>query len=161
MIRFSEISSPVGRLRLVDDGKGLVSIDFLASRNVKSPGGDWVKDARFFRPLEKALKERFFKGKPLPVFPLGDFGGTRFQRSVWRAMEKIPRGETRTYAQIAAAAGRPGAARAVGTACGANPLPLIVPCHRVVASGGGLGGFSAGLAVKKKLLRLEGALPGL
>ncbi|NOU35288.1 MAG: MGMT family protein [Kiritimatiellaceae bacterium] len=83
--------------------------------------------------------------------------GTEFQQAVWREMKKIPRGQTRTYGEIAAAVGRPKAVRAVGTACGANPLPVFIPCHRVVAKNG-LGGFGSGLPWKVLLLRMEGAL---
>jgi methylated-DNA-[protein]-cysteine S-methyltransferase len=83
--------------------------------------------------------------------------GTPFQQAVWRALLEIPCGETRTYKQIAERIGRPRAARAVGQAVGANPLPIVVPCHRVVA-GDGLGGFGGGLAMKKRLLELERAL---
>jgi O-6-methylguanine DNA methyltransferase len=83
--------------------------------------------------------------------------GTEFQQAVWREMKKIPRGQTRTYSEIAAAIGRPNAVRAVGTACGANPLPVFIPCHRVVARNG-LGGFGSGLPWKVLLLRMEGAL---
>lgn len=80
--------------------------------------------------------------------------GTEFQRSVWKAMQKIPFGEVRTYKWIAEQIGRPRASRAVGNACGANPIPLIIPCHRVVGASG-LGGFSCGLHIKKKLLDFE------
>ncbi len=87
--------------------------------------------------------------------------GTAFQRAVWRAIAAIPFGRTATYGEIAAAAGRPGAARAAGQAAGSNPCPIVVPCHRVVASGGRLGGFSGGLhggtVVKERLLAFEGA----
>jgi len=82
--------------------------------------------------------------------------GTEFQRAVWQVLREIPYGETRSYAWVARRVGRPRAARAVGAACGANPVPVLVPCHRVVASDGSLGGFSGGLAWKRKLLRLEG-----
>ena len=81
--------------------------------------------------------------------------GTPFQQAVWRALLEIPCGETRTYKQIAEQIGRPRAARAVGQAVGANPLPIVVPCHRVVA-GDGLGGFGGGLAMKRRLLEIEG-----
>ncbi len=84
--------------------------------------------------------------------------GTPFQQAVWRALLNIPCGETRTYKQIAEQIGRPRAMRAVGQAVGANPLPIVVPCHRVVAAGG-LGGFGGGLAMKKRLLQLENASP--
>jgi methylated-DNA-[protein]-cysteine S-methyltransferase len=81
--------------------------------------------------------------------------GTQFQLEVWRALATIPFGDRRTYGQVASQVGRPRAARAVGLACGANPLPLLIPCHRVVAENGGLGGFVAGTPHKRKLLELE------
>ncbi len=86
--------------------------------------------------------------------------GTEFQRSVWKQLLAIPRGETRTYKQIAEAIGRPRSSRAVANACGANPLPITVPCHRAVRSDGSLGGYSAegGIETKEKLLREEGVL---
>lgn len=88
-------------------------------------------------------------------FPnLGIPPGTEFQLAVWNELKKIPRGQTRTYGQIAAAIGRPKAVRAVGSACGANPLPVFIPCHRVVAAGGP-GGFGSGLPWKRLLLKLE------
>ncbi len=80
--------------------------------------------------------------------------GTEFQKAVWEAMYDIPYGSTATYGEVAEYIGRPGAARAVGVACGANPVPIIIPCHRVVASDG-IGGYSGGLAIKKKLLEIE------
>jgi O-6-methylguanine DNA methyltransferase len=83
-----------------------------------------------------------------------ELGGTEFQQKVWLEMMKIPFGQTRSYKQIAAAIGRPRAYRAVANACGRNPFPIIIPCHRVVATGG-IGGFSLGLALKKQLLKLE------
>jgi O-6-methylguanine DNA methyltransferase len=84
---------------------------------------------------------------------------TPFRRGVWQGLRGIPRGRTATYAELARQAGSPGAARAAGSACGANPLPLFIPCHRAVAARGGLGGFSAGLAWKTGLLAGEGAWP--
>jgi methylated-DNA-[protein]-cysteine S-methyltransferase len=101
---------------------------------------------------------RYFEGR-LSMFDLElDWSGaTEFQRRVWKALVKIPYGETLTYGELARRIGRPGVARAVGRAVGANPIPLIVPCHRVVAAGGGLGGYSApgGVAVKRRLLDFE------
>jgi O-6-methylguanine DNA methyltransferase len=94
----------------------------------------------------------------IAAFPNGNLpAGTPFQKKVWRALKTIPRGATRTYGEIAAAIGQPGAARAVGAACGANPLPLFIPCHRIVAKNG-LGGFGSGLPWKVLLLKMEGAL---
>jgi O-6-methylguanine DNA methyltransferase len=108
--------------------------------------------------IVRSLKTYFKDGK-------GDFSGYRFnfdgmtpfQRTVLETIFRIPAGETMTYGEVAKAAGKPGAARAVGNVMAMNPIPLILPCHRVVATGG-LGGFTGGLEVKRKLLRLEGAL---
>lgn len=86
-------------------------------------------------------------------------GSTLFQKEVWRAARLIPCGQTRTYAWLAGQIGWPGAARAVGQALGRNPLPVVIPCHRVLAAGGGLGGFTGGLAMKRFLLGLEAAIP--
>ena len=83
-------------------------------------------------------------------------GGTPFQRDVWQAIRSIPRGATISYAELARRVGRPGAARAVGQAVGANPIPLLIPCHRVAGSNGELGGFGGGLPMKRTLLRQEG-----
>lgn len=84
--------------------------------------------------------------------------GTEFQHAVWRVMSKIPSGSVTTYGNIALYIGNPRASRAVGAACGANPVPYLIPCHRVIAANGGLGGFSSGLGVKEKLLKIEGYL---
>jgi O-6-methylguanine DNA methyltransferase len=88
-----------------------------------------------------------------------DLRGTRFEVSVYRALQRIPYGDTKTYAEVAKAVGHPQAFRAVGNANASNPLPLVIPCHRVVASGGKLGGYGGGLAMKKKLLAMERANP--
>jgi len=102
-------------------------------------------------------------GRPRPDaidLPL-DVHATAFRRRVWEALRRIPAGETRSYGEIAQAVGAPGAARAVGTACATNPVPIVVPCHRVVAANGGLGGYSGGLARKRQLLDAEGAQVGV
>lgn len=95
-------------------------------------------------------------GQPIAELPPLDLrAGTRFQQLVWRTLQQIPVGQTRTYGQLARAIRRPTAFRAVGQACGANPIPLLIPCHRAVAAGGALGGFSAGLPWKRLLLDRE------
>jgi O-6-methylguanine DNA methyltransferase len=94
----------------------------------------------------------------LKKFPIiGNVSGTPFQMAVWKELRNIPRGKTRTYGEIAAAIGNPNAVRAVGAACGANPLPVFIPCHRVIAKNG-IGGFGSGLPWKILLLKTEGAL---
>jgi O-6-methylguanine DNA methyltransferase len=106
---------------------------------------------------ERQLRAYF--GGELRQFDLPlDLRGTDFQLRVWRELESIPYGETRSYSQIAAAIGAPQAVRAVGAANGANPIPIVVPCHRVIGSGGKLVGYGGGLPLKKRLLELEGAL---
>jgi len=101
----------------------------------------------------------YFSGKQVNwKITLDVSSGTEFQQVVWSALRRIPYGQTITYGQLAQRIGKPGASRAVGTANAANPLPVIIPCHRVVAGNGRLGGFSGGLHIKQALLRLEGVL---
>ena len=103
------------------------------------------------------LVQRAAEGEDVPTNGvLRLVGGTPFQRAVWQEMRSIPRGSTISYAELARRVGRPGAARAVGQAVGANPIPLLIPCHRVAGSNGGLGGFGGGLPMKRTLLRQEG-----
>jgi len=100
----------------------------------------------------------YFAGKPasFEALPL-DLQGSPFQLRVWQELQKIPRGETVSYQELAKHIGRPRAARAVGQACGANPIPILIPCHRVIAANGSLGGYSSGLERKRWLLKHEGA----
>ena len=106
-------------------------------------------------PEVAAEIRRFIAGETsLARVPI-DIRGTVFQRRAWEELRRIPRGETRTYAEIARAIGAPAAVRAVGSACGANPVALVVPCHRAVRSDGGLGGYAWGLPVKERLLEIE------
>lgn len=116
---------------------------------------EWKKDAKKFRAFFSGLK-KIAAGKKVSFTDKPDIRrGTPFERRVWDAIATIPRGRTVSYAALAAAAGKPKAARAAANACGKNPCPLIIPCHRVVASNGSLGGFSAGVKLKRKLLTLE------
>ncbi len=114
---------------------------------------------RWLSATARALHEALAGRPPGDLPPLDLSSGTRFQRSVWNALRTIPAGMTRSYAEVARAIGRPKAVRAVGQACGANPIPVLVPCHRVLAARGKLGGFSGGLEWKQELLAREGALP--
>ncbi|MDE1942341.1 MAG: methylated-DNA--[protein]-cysteine S-methyltransferase [Betaproteobacteria bacterium] len=110
------------------------------------PLDQWV------RTVERVVEQPARQCAPVPF----DISGTPFQHAVWDALQRIPAGAVWTYGQLAAHVGHPGAARAVGSACGANPIPFLIPCHRVVAANGGLGGFGLGLAVKRVLLAREG-----
>ena len=105
----------------------------------------------------KALEEALQGRAPAELPPLDISSGTQFQQEVWRAMCQIAAGQTWSYGQVATAIGKPNAVRAVGGACGANPIPVFVPCHRVVAAGNTLGGFSAPMNWKRALLTREGA----
>lgn len=102
---------------------------------------------------------RVLSGRLPEALPPLDLKGTPFQKAVWQALRDIPPGQTRSYGEIARAIGSPRATRAVGGACGANPIPLLVPCHRVLAANGKIGGFSAGLDWKRRLLAGEGVCP--
>jgi methylated-DNA-[protein]-cysteine S-methyltransferase len=140
-------------LRLVASDSGLCAIDFEPWRPLQDtrPGKHAIA-----AEAERQLRA-YFAGQ-LRQFDLPlDMRGTDFQLRVWRELEGIPYGETRSYSQIAAAIGAPQAVRAVGAANGANPIPIVVPCHRVIGSGGKLVGYGGGLPLKKRLLALEGA----
>jgi len=116
------------------------------------------QDDSLVRPLLKMINGYLCGAETAWNFDIDYHGATEFQRAVWEETRKIPYGSTVSYGELARRAGRPKAARAVGAAMGANPLLLIVPCHRVVGANGSLTGFGCGLDVKEKLLRLEGAL---
>ncbi|TAL10124.1 MAG: methylated-DNA--[protein]-cysteine S-methyltransferase [Nitrospirae bacterium] len=114
------------------------------------------REGRHIKAAQSAI-ETYLKGKSRSFnLPIDLDGQTPFQKKVWQMLQTIPYGRVRSYGWVARKIGRPRAARAVGAACGANPVPLLVPCHRVVAGDGSLGGFSGGLPNKKRLLTLEG-----
>jgi methylated-DNA-[protein]-cysteine S-methyltransferase len=141
----------IGKVSISDDGEE--SIDGIYLPNCNLP----FRECRECYVLTEAARQidEYLTGKRISFdLPL-KIDGTDFQKSVWSELCKIPYGETASYSDIAKRIGRPGAFRAVGSACGANPIPLIIPCHRVVASIG-LGGFAGGLALKRKLMEIEG-----
>lgn len=151
------LDTPIGRLRLAATEAGLAAVLFPNQKDVSFPKSDGSARARAH--LEKALKalEKYFEGKKkdfagLILAP----SGTGFQLIVWRALSSIPFGETRSYADIARVIGNPKGMRAVGLANGKNPIPIIVPCHRVIGADGSLTGFGGGLPTKKWLLEFEG-----
>jgi O-6-methylguanine DNA methyltransferase len=130
--------------------------EFLCELAEAFPGVEWRRDDGHSLIRETARQlEVYFKGE-LTRFDIPlDLRGTPFQLKVWQALRRIPYGETRSYGELARAVGKPKACRAVGGANGRNPVGIIVPCHRVIAASGGLGGFGCGLAYKRKLLDLE------
>ena len=159
MILCRRIDSPVGPLMLAAGDDGLRHIEFRENRHPANRS-DWHGgDSPVLQDAEAQLRE-YFAGErrafDLPLAPRG----TPFQLQVWQALAGIPYGSTVSYAQLAQAVGNPEAMRAVGAANGRNPLPIVLPCHRVIGADGALVGFGGGLPVKQQLLRLEGALPG-
>ena len=151
------IPSPIGRLKLVASDKGLAAVLWDNDRPLPIHLADLVENPVHATLLyaEKELNQ-YFSGKR-KVFSVGlDMRGTHFQKQVWEALLAIPFGETRSYGQIANQLGNPKATRAVGAANGQNPIPIIVPCHRVIGANGKLTGFGGGLEIKDQLLALEG-----
>jgi len=167
------MESAIGPLFLAVSGRGLVALEFdgrLPGQQSIRPNPRHLREEktgftfedshRVMRPYAKELEEYFSGNRREFTFPL-DLRGTDFQLACWRALLAIPYGETRSYADVARAVRKPNAFRAVGMANNRNPIAIVVPCHRVIASDGGLCGYGGGLEVKRKLLELEGALTGV
>lgn len=158
------IDSPIGPLHLAASSLGLTNLAFSTSKEWKQRAAIGVSDkeapdASAAAVLEEAVRQvgEYFAGKRTRFdLPL-DLHGTDFQVRVWRQIAAVPHGQVISYGELAIAAGAPGASRAAGAACGANPVAIIVPCHRVVGADGSLHGFGGGLDVKAWLLRHEGA----
>lgn len=156
MIVHTHFESPVGTLLLVSDGTALLRVGLPGEdpRDAPPPPGVRRDDAPPFPEARRQLAE-WFAGQrtsfDLPLAPKG----TPFQRQVWDELARIPYGTTLSYGELARRIGKPGAARAVGLANGRNPLPILVPCHRVIGADGTLTGFGGGLACKRALLEVE------
>jgi methylated-DNA-[protein]-cysteine S-methyltransferase len=154
IVKYRYLKSPIGEILIAGDDEGLRFIGFPEGKGRIEPQPEWTRSDRAFADAARQLKE-YFAGKrrnfDLDIAP----EGTRFQRSVLDALQGIPYGETRSYAEIAAVVGRPRAVRAVGAANGRNPLPIVIPCHRVIGSNGSLTGFGGGIETKRFLLELE------
>jgi methylated-DNA-[protein]-cysteine S-methyltransferase len=139
--------------------EGLIGLDFPSNRSRPATVGRGEATAqirRWHRTTAAALKRALAGRMPQVLPPLDVSGGTKFQQLVWGELRKISCGQTRSYGEIARAIGKPRAVRAVGGACGANPIPVLVPCHRVLAANKKIGGFSGGLDWKRALLLREG-----
>ena len=173
MLHSTIFKSPIGPLFLAASEHGLVALEFDArlpgqqtirpnprDLRTESNAVKFAESADALQPFVQELNEYLAGDRREFTFPL-DLRGTDFQIACWRALLKIPYGETRTYADIARAVGSPQGFRAVGMANNRNPIAIVVPCHRVIASDGTLCGYGGGLDLKRKLLELEGALTGL
>ena len=151
---YSFTETPVGRLFLAGDCAGLQRIEFCSETERIKLDPHWEDDGVPFRDAIRQISQ-YFEGTrktfDLPLAP----AGTPFQQAVWRGLLSIPYGATTSYRDLARAIGRPSAIRAVGAANGRNPLPIVIPCHRVVGSSGHLTGYGGGLHIKEILLALE------
>jgi methylated-DNA-[protein]-cysteine S-methyltransferase len=148
------LATPIGELLLAGDNDALCLVSFPEGSMRRDPEDDWIYNEKPFALARQQLTE-YFDGKRREFdLPLR-LNGTEFQLSVLEALQNIPYGETMSYSDIAQRIGRPKAVRAVGAANGHNPIPIIVPCHRVIGSHGDLTGFGGGLDTKEALLRLE------
>jgi methylated-DNA-[protein]-cysteine S-methyltransferase len=154
MMLYTQIESPLGPLLLVADDAGLRQILFVNGRRAAQPESSWKEDEAPFSETIRQL-HNYFAGElenfDLPLAP----EGTPFQLSVWRRLCDIPYGATVSYGELANRIGNTKACRAVGLANGSNPIPIVIPCHRVIGSNGKLTGYGGGLPIKEKLLALE------
>ncbi len=162
MIRYSIMTSPVGKVLVAASDKGVCAVslgdsdvELERSLHDRFPSEDVRRDTAGMSQIAASVKG-MIAGKPMPPGLKFDLHGTDFQKKVWKELLRIPAGKTRSYAEIAARIGHPNAYRAVANACGANPVAVAVPCHRVIASGGKIGGYGGGLHRKRKLLANEG-----
>lgn len=155
---YTYADSPIGSLMLAGDGVNLHALGFPGGKMRRRHEPGWTEDAA---PFARAIAQldAYFAGE-LEQFDLSLAPeGTEFQRKVWSALQSIPYGETRSYGELAEEIGNGKASRAVGAANGRNPIPVIIPCHRVVGGDGGLTGFGGGLETKRRLLDLEAGTP--
>jgi methylated-DNA-[protein]-cysteine S-methyltransferase len=152
--RYLTLESPLGELFLCANEEALTEVRFAAREGPCEPDADWQRGSAVLGEAARQL-ERYFAGElldfDLPLSP----GGTDFMRAVWSELRRIPLGTTITYGELARRIGKPSASRAVGAANGRNPIPIIVPCHRVIGADGSLTGFSGGLDLKRRLLQHE------
>lgn len=167
-LAFRFFASPLGWLLLAASPEGLCLVHFcgpqppsrescktLLNKDFPSASATFSPDQPLLHEAGQEITAYFQHRQPISAFPLDLRVGTSFQGQVWKALELIPFGETRSYLEVARSIGKHRAARAVGQACGKNPIPIFIPCHRVISTNGGLGGFSSGLHLKKALLALE------
>ena len=154
-MNYTYLETPIGTLLIAGDETAVRRIDFPKNGKARAADAAWTESAR--GPVGQAVKQlrEYFAGKradfELPLAP----EGTEFQRTVWRNLQEIPYGETISYGELAKRVGNPKASRAVGAANGQNPIPIVIPCHRVIGANGKLTGFGGGLPTKEALLALE------
>lgn len=154
-LKYTYVDTPIGAILIAGDGRFIIETYFAGAQ----PKPGWIRDDEAFAEAATQLRAYFAGDRKTFDLPLAP-RGTDFQRSVWSALLEIPYGQTTTYAAIAETISRPAAVRAVGAANGANPIPIIIPCHRVIGTNGSLTGFGGGLDIKRQLLALEARVAG-
>jgi methylated-DNA-[protein]-cysteine S-methyltransferase len=154
-MRYSYLDTPIGRLLIAGDEDAVRRIDFPRDGKPGRPEAGWEESERgAVGETIRQLREYFEGGRSEFELPLAP-AGTQFQKAVWGRLREIPYGETISYGELAKRVGNPKASRAVGAANGQNPIPIVIPCHRVIGANGKLTGFGGGLPVKEALLALE------
>lgn len=154
-MNYCYLDTPIGKLMIAGDENAIHRIEFPRRGKPARPEPDWLQSSK--GPVQEAVRQlrEYFAGArtdfDLPLAPQG----TDFQRNVWRRLQEIPYGETISYGELARRVGNPKASRAVGAANGSNPIPIVIPCHRVIGANGKLTGFGGGLPTKEALLALE------
>lgn len=159
-MRYTSVESPIGDLLVMRDEGGLTGLHLPRSKYPARVGADWVRDDDAFDDVRTELDE-YFAGTRQDFTVKLNPRGSGFQRQVWQALCEIPYGETTSYGKVAVSIGHPDGARAVGLANGQNPIPIIVPCHRVIGADGSLTGYGGGLDAKRWLLDHEARHAGL
>jgi methylated-DNA-[protein]-cysteine S-methyltransferase len=159
-MKYTYIESPLGALLVTRDEGGITGMDLPTARYPRRIRDDWERDDTAFDDVRAQLGEYFAGTRQQFDLPL-NARGSAFQRAVWQALTEIPYGDTTSYGKVAAGIGHPDGARAVGVANGQNPIPIIVPCHRVIGADGSLIGYGGGLSAKRWLLDHEAHHAGL
>lgn len=159
-MKYTYIDSPIGALLVTRDEGGITGLDLPTARYPRRVQDDWDRDDAAFDDVRAQLGEYFAGTRQLFELPL-NAQGNAFQHAVWQALSDIPYGQTTSYGKVAASIGHPDGARAVGVANGRNPIPIIVPCHRVIGADGALVGYGGGLETKRWLLDHEAHHAGL
>jgi methylated-DNA-[protein]-cysteine S-methyltransferase len=159
-MKYCYTDTPIGPLLLAGDEESIRLIGFSRNGKPQRPEAAWTQSSTgLLAEAVRQLREYFAGQRHDFDLPLA-LEGTDFQRKVWRKLQEIPYGETISYGELAKRVGNPKASRAVGSANGKNRIPIVIPCHRVIAGNGGLGGFGGGLTTKEKLLAIEGKVEG-
>jgi methylated-DNA-[protein]-cysteine S-methyltransferase len=159
-VKYTYLDSPLGDMLVTRDEGGITGLDLPRSRYPRRVSEDWERDDAAFDDIRVQLREYFAGERQDFDLPL-NAGGSRFQSLVWDALIRIPYGETTSYGKVAVSIGHPDGPRAVGLANGQNPIPIIVPCHRVIGADGSLTGYGGGLDAKRWLLDHEAKNAGL